>query len=126
MRILIVDDDYVSRTKLKALLGAYGDCDAVPDGKIALEMFDISCEEGVPYDLVTMDIDMPGMRGQDVVAEILSREQPANVKILMVTCKKEIKEIAASFRNGCDWCLNKPVTPEKLSNALEKIGIDNA
>ena len=129
MRSLIVDDDYVSRTKLKTLLSAYGDSDAVPTGDIALRMFQIGHDEKIPYDLITMDIDMPGLKGQDVVKKIWQWEESRGiymtdqVKILMVTVKDDYENIISSFKEGCDGFLVKPVTPEKLRQALAKMGI---
>ncbi len=130
MRILIVDDDYVSRTKLKALLAPCGDCDAVPDGALAVSMFEKAHQESVPYDLITMDIDMPGMSGQETVQKIRQwehdqrayRNGAGEARVLMVTVKKDPKAIVASFRDGCEWYLIKPVTPEKLRDAFPRLG----
>ena len=129
MRFLFVDDDYVSRTKLKTLLSPYGDSDAVPSGDIALRMFQIGHDEKVPYDLITMDIDMPGLKGQDVVKKIWQWEESREiymtdqVKILMVTVKNDSENIISCFKEGCDGFLIKPATPEKLRQALTKMGI---
>jgi two-component system chemotaxis response regulator CheY len=125
MRILVVDDDYVSRTKLKALLAGRGDCDAVPNGTIALGMFQAAHDEQVPYDLVTMDVNMPDMKGQEVVARIRQWEkdhgQSHQAKILMITALKGGQEVMSAFREGCEWYLVKPVTPENLTEALGKL-----
>ena len=130
MRILIVDDDYVSRTKLKALLSAYGDCDTVPNGAMAVEMFTTAHAENVPYDLISMDVNMPGNRGQDVVKQIRDWEdqnripqQGKEVKVLMVTVMNTAQDIVSSFRQGCEGYLVKPVTPDSLRKALVQIGI---
>ena len=128
MRILIVDDDYISRTQLKALLSGYGDCDAVPEGRLALEMIECSYNENVPYDLITMDIDMPGMIGQEVVREIRNLEAnqkvdfSEEVKILMITVKDDPKSIMTSFKEGCEWVLKKPVTPDQIKETLTNLG----
>ena len=124
MRILTVDDDYVSRVKLKTLLSAYGECDTVANGELAVQMAKAAEEESVPYDLITVDIDMPGMRGPQVVHEVRQFESHTEIKVLMVTGKTDaIKEVMASYNEGCDWCIKKPVNPENLKEALEKIGI---
>ena len=130
MRILIVDDDYVSRSKLKAMLSGYGDCDAVPNGALALEMVKSAQEEGVPYNLVTMDVDMPGDKGQEVVEKIRKWEEttnltshPSDIKILMVTVVSQPQVIMTSFRKGCEGYLVKPITPHSLRESLGKIGI---
>ncbi|MFP4052524.1 MAG: response regulator [Phycisphaerae bacterium] len=128
MRILVVDDEYVSRTKLKALLSGHGDVDAVPDGETALRMFDRARQESVPYALVTMDVNMPDMNGQEVVRRMREIEQGGDssvseAKILMVTVTSNSRDIMSSFREGAEWYIVKPVTPEKISEALEKIAL---
>jgi len=133
MRILIVDDDYVTRAKLKAILAERGDCDAAPNGEVALSMVDEALNDSVPYDLITMDVDMPGMTGEEVVREIRDREwnwakrmsRPAQeAKILMVTVRNDSRTVIASFRQGCEGYLAKPITPEKLNHALAKLGFE--
>ena len=127
MRILVVDDDYVSRTKLQALLAEYGACDAVANGEQAINMFQKAHEEAEPYNLITMDIEMPDMSGQQVVHEIRKWESDNKVKfskeakILMITIKNDVKDIMSSFNEGCEWYLTKPVTPENLREALTKV-----
>lgn len=128
MRALIVDDDYVSRSKVKALVSPYADCDAAPDGPIALAMFAKAHEEMCPYDLITMDIDMPGMNGQEVLQRV--REWEAShkayrgrkeAKVLMVTVRDAPEDIVVSFREGCEWYLVKPVTPDTVRGALVRL-----
>lgn len=133
MRILVTDDDYVSRTKLKALLSAYGDCDAAPNGEIALGLFAKAHEEGVPYDLITLDIRMPGREGKQVLVEIREweaangcHESRTVAKIIMVTVMKDTENILSSFRENCDGYIVKPVTPEKLRDTMAKLDIQPA
>jgi len=128
MRILAVDDDYASRLKLKATLASYGDVDTASDGELAIVMFEKAHKEGVPYDLVTMDIGLPDMRGQEVVERFRAIELDLQVntleseaKILMVTGMKDPKNIFSSFRQGCEGYLMKPVTAKSLREAIEKL-----
>ncbi|HBA86218.1 MAG TPA: response regulator [Verrucomicrobia bacterium] len=127
MRILIVDDDYVSRTKLKALLSAYGDCDAVYDGQIAFDFFIKAWDDHAPYGLITMDVDMPGARGQDVVDRLRSWEadkqcykSDKEAKILMVSAMKDADSVVKSFSKGCENYLIKPITPADLQKAMDE------
>lgn len=129
MRILIVDDDYVSRTKLKALFSSYGDCDVAPNGKLALALFDIAGDEGMPYDLISLDVEMPGLTGQDVVREVRKLEKfkkiPSEsfVKILMVTIKKDPVNVASAYHGGCTEYCPKPITPKNARKALQNMGL---
>lgn len=127
MRILIVDDDYLSRSALRELLSQYGECDAVPNGNIALEMFKEAHHEYVPYSLITMDIEMPRMSGQDVVSHIRAIEvekgikHDDSVKILMVSAMVDMKNIARSYVEGCNAYCTKPVSEESLQKALKDL-----
>ena len=129
MRILVVDDDYVSRTKLKKTVSKYGDVDTAPSGEIAFQMFDVAHKENVPYALLTVDVEMPGMHGQDLVKKIRDAETGKalqdndRAKILMVTIKKDAHTVASSYYEGCEGYVAKPVTPESVEQALAAIGI---
>ena len=128
MRILVVDDDFVSRMKIKALLSGYGNCDMAPNGELAIRIFKKAHREKNPYRLITMDINMPGMTGQQVVHKIREWEESQGIKnnqlanILMITIHNSIENITTSFEEGCEWFLVKPVTPENLREAMTKMG----
>ena len=130
MRILVVDDDLVSRIKLETLISAHGQCDTAEDGDEAFEKFEAAHKESKAYDLITMDVDMPGMNGHEAVAKIRSWEasnsaykQNKEAKILMVTGMQSRTDVIASFREGCEWFVRKPITPENLAESLAKVGV---
>ncbi len=130
MRILTVDDNYVNRVQIKTLLSEYGDVDAVPNGDIAFDIFVAAHNDGVPYSLITMDIDLGGADGREIVAKIRDWEakmevfkQDQEAKILMVTVKDSGDDVFSSFNKGCEGYLIKPVTPESLKEQLIKIGL---
>lgn len=125
LRFLVVDDDLVSREKLKAILQLYGACTAVSSGPLGLQAVAESYKRELPYDVITMDIEMPNMRGQEVVRRIREFERihilpsgPHKAKILMVTVHHEAEHILGSFERGCEGYITKPVTPEKITQAL--------
>jgi two-component system chemotaxis response regulator CheY len=128
MRILVVDDDYVSRTKLKALLATYGDCDAAPNGSIAIDMFEVAHREVIPYNLITLDINMPGMGGLEVMRKIRHWEMKYGImiaeesKLLAVTSKQDTQTVVKSIKEGCEYYLIKPVTSDNVLVALLKLG----
>ena len=129
MRILIVDDDYTSRTQLKSLLSAYGDCDAAPNGATALLMLRDAFDNQLPYSLVTMDLEMPEMRGPEVLSFIRAfeakREVPvrAQTKVVMVTVKNNLKDVEESYQQECSGYLVKPATPQNIKKVLAEIGL---
>ena len=91
MKSLVVEDDATSRLVMQEYLSAFGDCDAVPHGKDALEAFAKAHDQGAPYELVCLDIMMPDMNGHDVLVKLREYESKLDIgglkgaKILMTT-----------------------------------------
>jgi two-component system, chemotaxis family, chemotaxis protein CheY len=126
VRILIVDDEAVSLTKLQTLLAAYGDCDVASNGEQAFEMFKKAQTEAKPYSLVTMDIQMPGMNGQDAVAAIRDWEKTkllAPARIVMVTVASDLKVVSASMQSGADAFLVKPFNEESIREVVSRLSM---
>lgn len=129
MRTLVVDDDFVSRSQVKALLSTFGDCDGVPDGTVGLELFKAAHREQTPYDLVVLDVEMPGISGQEVLRAIRRWEvetdnyrQGREVKVLMLSALSDGRNVMESFQAGCEAYVVKPLTKEKLHQALAEVG----
>ncbi len=63
MKILIAEDDRLSRAFLKKAMEKYGACDVAVDGMEALDLYLESIERQEPYDLLCLDIMMPKVDG---------------------------------------------------------------
>ena len=74
MKILIAEDEFVSRTKLEKILSSYGECHVTVDGSEALLAFKAALETNEPYDLICLDILMPKMDGHEALQEIRKME----------------------------------------------------
>ena len=72
MRILIAEDERVSRTFLTQLMSQYGACDVAVDGMEALDCIMDSIKNKEPYQLLCMDIMMPRVDGLKVLKGILA------------------------------------------------------
>lgn len=129
MKILIVDDDQVSRMKLSAILQPYGQTEEAESGKQAYEMVEEGYNINSPFDLCTLDIEMPGWDGQMTLKKIRELETTLGIQkdnrlsILMITIKGDQRNIMDAFFSGSKWYVQKPVTPEKVKSALEKMNI---
>ena len=114
MKILIADDEFVSRKKAHKILSRYGMCDISINGTEALEAFHLAHEEGEPYELVTMDILMPDMDGIEALKRIREWEESQNiylgngVKVVMLTASKASDSVLSSFNEGCEAYIVKP------------------
>lgn len=128
MRILVVDDDNVSLTKMKAILSKYGEVTTTDSGVKAVELIKNAYMENKPFDLCTMDIEMPEMNGTVAVEKIRQLEQSMsikdkNIKIIMATIKGNDTSVISSFYNGCEWYIKKPIAPKDIENALMNLDL---
>lgn len=78
MRILIAEDDRLSRTFLEEFMKGYGTCDSAEDGMTTLDYFLDSLKNNEPYDLLCLDIMMPKVDGLKVLNVIRGLEKTAS------------------------------------------------
>jgi two-component system chemotaxis response regulator CheY len=120
LRILIVEDDFVSRRLLQRFLSAYGDCDIAVNGREAVEAFRLAWEAGQPYDLICLDIMMPEMDGHEVLRHIREIEHGKNVgglagaKVIMTTALSDYDNIMGAFKEQCEDYIVKPINKQEL------------
>ena len=126
MKVLIAEDDFASRKFMLRFLSKYGECDITVDGLEAVEAFTMALEENEGYDLVCLDIMMPGLDGyqalkkiREIEKEKLVPEEKA-VKIIMTTALNEGKNVTKAFDFGCTAYAGKPIDQEKFENVLRK------
>lgn len=129
MRILIAEDDLVSRMFLFKFLSPYGECDLTVDGMEVVEAFMLAHSQGKPYDLICLDIMMPkvdGMRALELIREIERQkkiDEKDRVKIIMITALNDQKTVQKSFKMGCEVYASKPINTEKLIEVLKNLGL---
>ncbi len=129
LKILIVEDEFISRTLLKEMLTPFGDCDVVMDG---LEALDVLAESyklpGNNYDLVCLDIMMPKMSGHEVLREMRRIESERGLfgadtaKVFMVSALDDAKNIMEALVEGrCQAYLTKPISRARLEENLRQL-----
>ena len=104
-KILIVDDDSDALMLMSATLEADGFLvSTASDGADALRQF-----RADTYDLVMLDVDMPGMTGYDVCTALRS-EVGDLLPIVMVTGMDDVSSVDAAYRSGATDFIAKPIT----------------
>ncbi|GAU77213.1 response regulator [Fusibacter sp. 3D3] len=127
MRILIAEDDYVSRTFLYKFLSNYGECDVTVDGIEALEVFIMSLDEGQHYDLICLDIMMPEVDGVNVLKTIRVLEEERKIpkdkkcKVIMTTALNATEKVKSAFEIGAEGYAVKPIDIDKFVEVLRKL-----
>ncbi len=129
MKCLIVEDDFISGKLLETYLSDCADCSAACDGPEAVEAFVDALDFGQPFDLICLDVMMPGMNGHEVLTEVRRIESERGiggldgVKVIMTTALDDSGNIMGSFREGCEAYVVKPVRKDKLRTEMEKLGL---
>lgn len=130
MKCLIVEDDFISRRILKELLSAYCESDIAVNGEEAVISFRLAHQSKRPYDLICMDIMMPGVDGTEALRQIRGLERdmgipPAlEVKVIMTTALDDPKTVIDSYyKGGATSYLVKPISKQKLVRELREFGL---
>lgn len=125
VRILIAEDDMVSRKLLWKVLAEYGECDLVINGMEAIDAFLMAIKDKEPYDLVCLDIMMPRVDGIQVLKTIRELELQYNMKkkakVVMTTALAETEVVDDAFQKGADAYATKPLDIDKLIEVLRNL-----
>lgn len=115
VRVLIVDDEYPARKELRAQLSQFADVEIVGEAATADEARKLI--EALPYDVVFLDIEMPGRSGLELARELAQRGGP---RVVFTTAYPQYAVDA--FDVGAAGYLLKPFDEERLAKVLERLG----
>lgn len=129
MKTLIVEDDFTCRLLVQEILKGYGPVHVASNGTEAVAAFGRALDGGTPYDLVCMDIMMPGKDGQETLAEMREIERKRGIqfeegsKIVMLTALGDMRNVMGAFGNLCNAYLRKPISKDSLLEEIGKLGL---
>jgi two-component system chemotaxis response regulator CheY len=132
LRVLVVDDEGDIRNLIRFCLAGCARCDLAGEGRTALDKFAAALQAGVPYDLVLLDILMPGLNGRQVLEGMRAlelaagRETHEGAKIVMLTALDDTGNVLQNFKRGCDSYLVKPFDEAGLLQEVRDLGLDAA
>lgn len=124
MKCLVVEDEFITRTMLQKYLSQFGEVHVAANGREATEAVHMAHSGKAPYDLITLDVMMPEMNGQETLKSIRDLEAFFEVipsrgaKIIMITTLGDGKSIMAAFKGQCDGYIVKPIDLKKLEKHL--------
>lgn len=108
MKILIIEDEALLADSLKTLLTGKGfQVEVAYDGESGRDY----AELGI-FDLLIMDVMMPGLDGYDLASQVRSKH--LGTPILMLTAKASVEDRIAGLNAGADYYLTKPFDTREL------------
>jgi putative two-component system response regulator len=117
-RVLVVDDELGPRESLRMILRPAYDVVTAADGSEALELL-----RTAPVDLVTLDLNMPGLQGEELM-RVIRREFPG-VELIVITGYGSVESAVEALRFGiCDY-IQKPFDVVKVMTAVGR-GLSNS
>lgn len=128
MRVLIAEDDQTSAILLASMLKPFGTVLVAQDGDALVRDFTVALIQQQPYDLVCLDIKMPGLDGQAclrclrAIEQAFGRDGAAGTKVLMTTSVNTPESIFTAFRGQAEGYLIKPIDRTKLLAHLAQFG----
>lgn len=119
MRILIAEDETVSRRMLEATLRRWSyEVTVVVDG---LSAWDILQQDDAPP-LAILDWNMPGLDGPEVCRRVRSQNGRQATYLILLTARGQREDIVAGLESGADDYILKPFDPEELHARL-RVGL---
>lgn len=115
LKVLVADDNRDNVELVKDIVTVMGhDVLSASDGPMALA----KAQAELP-DLVILDVNMPGMTGFQVCAELKSQETTAKIPIIMLTALVDVDNRVEGLGLGADDYLTKPFSPRELMARIE-------
>ncbi len=117
MQIVIGDDDPSSRTLVHAILAQEGmKCHAADNGAHALAL-----ARSKSADLLIVDVNMPGLDGFQVLAEIKRDPSLSAMRVILLTTRQAESDVLRGFGLGADDYVTKPFSPLELAARVKRL-----
>ena len=131
LNVLLADDNPINVMLTQALLTRLGHrVTTVGDGASAVLAWSAALESGRPFDLILMDVQMPGMDGLEAMRRIHARETEIKavapeafrpVPVIALTANASDDDRAACLAAGMDAVLTKPLDRRRLTDLLSRL-----
>lgn len=119
LHILVVDDSLLVREIVSTYIKSWGmKVECASGGKEALEMLSAAAKEGLPYDLVIVDLVMPEMDGFELAQEIQKDKLIADLKLILLTANSGYEKGEMAREKGFSAYLVQPVKQSCLFDCI--------
>ncbi len=117
IRLVIADDHAIVRGGLKQIFALVPDFEVVAEAVNGSEVLD--CLRLAPFDLLLLDLNMPGISGADLIRRVKAHR--ADLPVLVLSMQNEPQVAARMLRAGADGYITKDCEPDILLAAIRKV-----
>lgn len=110
---MVVDDSPGPRNALKMILDPFYAVSTAADGSEALQYFQTD-----NFDLVTLDLEMPGLSGMEVLQEMKKIKE--GVPVIIITAHNNLPQVREAISQGAVNFLSKPFIINEVTNVVGK------
>lgn len=127
-RALIAEEDFQTRWRMKRLMEPHLCCDIAVNSSEVLFAFEISQEDGTPYDLMLMDLALPGRRFLETVKEIRRSEDLRKIaggdriKFVAISSIDTPRQKLLEIQSHCEGHIVKPLRKGDFLGQLHSMG----
>gem|GEM_PF-1533873 len=120
-KVLAIDDEQINLRILQNMLSLNGyECITASGGKEAIALLEGMHAEELP-DVVLLDVMMPEMTGYEVCQRIREMYPVQTLPVIMLTAKREEKDIVKGFKSGANDYLTKPFYQDELTSRVNTL-----
>lgn len=127
MRVLIVDDVEMNCDLVAKFLEGHAATISAGTGEEAVSLVQTALQKDSYFDLICMDIELPGINGHEALKTIRRMEQEhggVRAKVFMITGSSDPDDMIDALVEGdCDDYLTKPLMKHALMDLLDKHGL---
>ncbi|UWQ45276.1 TMAO reductase system sensor histidine kinase/response regulator TorS [Leisingera aquaemixtae] len=119
LSILVVEDNEINQMVARSYLERMGhSCQCAGSAEEALDLL-----PGLPFDLVLMDVNLPGISGTEATRRLRASSDPRLAKLPVIGISAHVQEeqIETHLQAGMNGFVAKPVSPERLAKALDSV-----
>lgn len=125
-RILVVDDQETARRAISTIMSGHGHVDVAENGQDAVTLYAGAVEDGWSYDLICVDITMPGLlNGYQVVRCIRAHEEKLDIRqhvpVVMISSHSDMRAVAVEMgMQGANDYITKPFDQARLNEVIQR------
>ena len=117
IRIVMADDHAIVREGLKRIVSELPDIQLVGEAADGTQV--LKCVRELEFDLLVLDLSMPGRSGMELIRQI--RSEKPRLRMLVLSMHQEQQYAVRAIRSGANGYLNKESATDQLAQAIRKI-----